>query len=385
MNRSLLPRFIVVLAVFAWGCSPAEAPPASSSAASSSTSVAPSRPTVASERVAVQRVELDTLVTLIESSGSVRARRVSRLGAEVSGKIVKVYVDVGDHVEVGDPLFQVDPLPYAMTLADAKAALMLARAERDNALRERDRVERLMAESAVSRSLRDDQQAAAIGSVARVAQLVVNLERAKRDIDKTVVRAPYAGSIVERLAHEGEMAGAQPVVTLQETGELEVVLNIPESAHASVRTGSAARVFVEGLVEPIDTVVHRVNDRVDAATRTYEVRAPLDDPTRTAKAGSYVRAEIRPIALEPRPVVDRSTVLMRDGRTYVFKVEGEVVRRVAVRVRAITAERAEIVSGLDEGDVVVTGEAISRLADGDPVTIQADLPAVATATVGATR
>jgi RND family efflux transporter MFP subunit len=317
--------------------------------------------------VEADRVVLDRLAARVEASGSIRARRVSKLGAEVRGRIVKVYVDVGDRVEVGDPLFQVDPLPYALTLAEIKASLTLARAERDNALGERARVERLMEKSAVSESMRDSQQAAAVGSVARVAQLVVKLERAKYDIDRTVVRAPYAGSIVERFAHEGEMAGARPMLTLQESGELEVALNIPESSHATVRVGSTAKVFVEGLVDPIETAVHRVSDRIDTATRTYEVRAPLVDPSGVAKAGSYVRAEVTPMSLELRPVVDRTAVFMRDGRNYVFRVVGGIAREIPVRVWTITPDRAEIVSGVEEGQIVVKGEAVRSLQDGDAV------------------
>jgi RND family efflux transporter MFP subunit len=322
---------------------------------------------LAAEVVDTQKVELGTLPMVIGASGSVQARRVSGVGAEVTGRLVDVFVDVGDSAEAGAPLFQIDRVPYEMALAEARAALALARAERDNALHERERVEKLVEERAVSQRRRDEQATAAAVAVARVAQMEARVARAETNLERTLVRAPYAGSVVERLSHEGEMAGSERVVVLQESGALVVVLNIPEAAPIPVRAGSAVRLFAEGLAAPIETRVDRVSERVDADTRTYEVRAPVEDPSGSVKAGSYVRAEILPTPGKPRAVLDRSALLMRDGRSYVFRVEGDTARRVQVRVGAMTSDRVEILTGVEMGDRVVRGEAVGRLADGDPI------------------
>jgi membrane fusion protein (multidrug efflux system) len=319
------------------------------------------------EFVETQLVELGTLPTVIEASGSVQARRVSGVGAEVSGRLVEVFVDVGDAVEAGAPLFQIDRVPYEMALAEARAGLALARAERDNALHERERVEKLVEERAVSQRRRDEQKTAAAVAVARVAQTQARLARAETNLERTLVRAPYAGSVVERRAHEGEMTGSEPVVVLQESGALVVVLNIPEAAPAPVRVGSRVRLFVEGLSAPLETQVDRVSERVDPNTRTYEVRAPVHDASGSVKAGSYGRAEILPTPGPARAIVPRSALLMRDGRSYVFRAEGGTARRVHVRIGAMTSDRVEILSGVEVGHRVVLGEAVGRLADGDPI------------------
>jgi RND family efflux transporter MFP subunit len=196
------------------------------------------------------------------------------------------------------------------------------------------------------------------------------VERARNDLVRTLVRAPYAGSIVERLAHHGELAGADPVVVLQETGALVLELDIPESTPAPVREGAPVRIFVQGRSEPLETRVDRVSDRVDAATRTYRVRAPIVDPEGSVKAGSYARAEVLATRPDPRPLVDRRALLMRDGRSYLFRVEDGVARRIPVRVGAVVDERAEILSGVAEGDRVVRGAAVTRLADGDEIRVE---------------
>jgi RND family efflux transporter MFP subunit len=316
------------------------------------------------DRVDTQRVELGAIRTSMAASGAIRARRVTEIGAEVAGRLVQVLVDVGDAVEEGDPLFRIDARPYQMGLAEARAGLALARAESRNAAQEVDRVGKLIAERAASEQHFDQLQTAAAVARAQVEQMEARVARAERDLECTLVRAPYPGSIVERRAHEGAMAGPAPILVLQETGALEAVLAIPDAWPAPVRAGAEVRLYVEGLAEPLVTRIDRVSDRVDPGTHTYEVRGPVDDPSRTAKAGSYLRAEIEMSSGAPAPVVDRSALLTRDGRTYVFRVSGDTVERVAVRIGLMDAERAQILSGLASGDEVVRGEAVGRLEDG---------------------
>jgi RND family efflux transporter MFP subunit len=357
-----LVRLLPCLALLALAACGGSEPEPSVAMAPEADAAAPS-----AELVETQRVELASLTTTLEASGSVQARRVSGVGSEVSGRLVEVFVDVGDTVEAGAPLFQIDRIPYEMALAEARAGLALARAERDNALNERERVEKLVKERAVSQRRSDEQTTAAAVAVARVAQMEARVARAETNLERTLVRAPYAGSVVERRAHEGEMAGSEPVVVLQESGALVVVLNIPEAAPVPVRVGSTVRLFVEGLSAPLETRVDRVSERVDPDTRTYEVRAPLHDPNGSVKGGSYGRAEVTPTQGPPRSVVSRSALLMRDGRSYVFRVQGDTARRARVQIGAMTRDRVEIVSGVEVGDLVVRGEAVGRLADGDPI------------------
>ena len=244
------------------------------------------------DRVETQRVALGAIHTSMAASGAIRAKRVTEIGAEVSGRLVEILVDVGDEVEEGDPLFQIDARPYQLGLAEARAGLALARAQSGNAAHEVARVAKLIEERAASEQHFEQLQTAAAVARAQVEQMEARVARAERDLECTVVRAPYPGSIVERRAHEGAMAGPAPILVLQETGALEAVLAIPDAWPVPVRAGDRVRLYVEGLASPLETRIDRVSDRVDAETHTYEVRGPVNDPSRTVKAGSYLRAEI---------------------------------------------------------------------------------------------
>jgi membrane fusion protein (multidrug efflux system) len=154
------------------------------------------------------------------------------------------------------------------------------------------------------------------------------------------------------------------VIVLQESGALEAILNVPESTPVAVRVGDPVRLFVEGRAEPIETAVAQVSERVDPATRTYEVRCAVDDPTRGVKAGSYARAELEATRDTPLPTVARSSVLTRDGRSFVMRVEEGVAKAVPVRVGILEGDWAEILSGLAVGDAILQGEVVQRIPDG---------------------
>ena len=317
-----------------------------------------------SERVETQRVATARLRATIAASGTVSAKRITEVGSEVPGRIVAVLVDVGDAVEAGAPLFRIDPGPYQMALTEAEAGLALARAQSANASEEAERLSLLLEQKVASQQRYDQLRTQAEVARAQVAQMEARVAKARRDLAQTEVRAPYAASVVERRAHEGAMTGQGAILVLQEASALEAILNVPEATPVAVRPGDGLRLFVEGLPDPIEAAVTSVSQRVDQGTRTYEVRADLLDTSGQLKAGSYARAELSVSRAEPRPVVHRSAVLMRDGRSFVLKVEDGVVHYAPVRVGVSEGEQVEILSGVTEGDLVVRGEATTRLADG---------------------
>jgi len=334
--------------------------------------VAAAPPAAAPAAVEVERVGSAALRAVIAASGTVEARRITEIGTEVPGRIVEILVDVGDAVAEGEPLFRIDAGPYRMALAEAEAGLALARAESTNAQEEAARLRLLLEQNVASQQRYDQLRTRAEVARARVAQGEARVAKARRDLAQTEVRAPYAGSVVERRAHEGAMAGSSPILVLQESGALEAILDVPEATPVAVRVGDPVRLFVEGLADPLETKIERVSGRVDPGTRTYEVRGGVSDPSGLVKAGSYARAELVATRSEPRAVVHRSSLLTRDGRTLVLRIEDGVVRFAPVRVGIVDGERAEVLAGLAEGDVVVRGEAATRLAEGARVEVSDD-------------
>jgi HlyD family secretion protein len=319
------------------------------------------------ESVETSRVRRGAVTAVVTASGSIVARRTTPLGPAVAGRLVRVDVDVGDEVAEGDPIFLIDAEPYRIGLEAAEAGLEVAVAQLKEAEDDAERIRKLAKKEMVSQQNYDRARTRAAVARAQVQQAKSQRSQAKNDLERTLVRAPYNASVVDRLADEGTMATVVPnttVVVLQETSALEAVLDIPESSLALVRVGDRARLYVEGVAEPFESTVQVVSNRIDLATRTYEVRVPVTDPNRRLKGGAFVRGEVVPSKKESVLLVGRSALTTQDGRTFAFRVSEGRAERVPVRLGVVGAEEAEILHGLLEGDEVVVGSVVTRLADG---------------------
>ena len=332
-------------------------------------SAAPSAEAV--ETTTVRRGLFQATVT---ASGSVHAPRSTELGPEVGGRLVRVLVDVGDVVREGAPVFRIDPEPYQLTLEDAEAGLALARAELEQAQQEMERASRLAEQQVVPQQQLDTQVTRHAVQKARVTQAEARVHRAEQDLERTTVKAPYHGYVVDRRLHEGAMLSPSSIVlTLQQAGGYEALLSVPEAARLPVRPGDPARVLVEGIPGAIESRVRAVNARIDPLSRTYEVRVLLDEDA-ALKAGAFVRAEIDPVPIADSLLLDREAILTRDGRNYVFRVRGDRAEQVPIELGATGARLAEVNSGVEENDRVVVGDVVERLADGAPVSVTGERP-----------
>jgi membrane fusion protein (multidrug efflux system) len=286
----------------------------------------------------------------ISAPGTLAPVRESRIGAEISGRIERVFVAEGDRVAEGDPLFQIDPEPYELLQKNVAS---------------QQEVDRLATRLAVARA----QERKAAEAVA-LAEL--NLRR-------TLVKAPYTGAIVERYADEGTTAQAQPqtiVVVLQETAELEGRAAIPEAHLRAVQVGDRALLHVGGFPEPIETTISAVGDAVDPGTRTYEVRMRVPNPDYRFKGGVFAHVEIEPAPKPDALLVPREALRTEAGRNRVLTVREGLAFAVPIQIGIVSEEVVEVLAGLEAGEQVIVGEAAQIVAPGMPVRAHGDGAAV---------
>ena len=355
--RLLLPALAILTAV---ACDQTAARPGSAPAAP----VQHAETVVDVETARVRRGSVDATVS---APGSLMAKRESLIGTEVAGRIQQVFVSEGDRVESGAPLFQIDPIPYEMALRSAQAGYDVAVAERRQLESDLQRARTLRKQDVVSAQDLDQltTKLAVAEAMERQAEEAVGL--ARTNLDRTTVRAPYAGSVARRLADEGTTALVQPqtiVLVLQETGELEAHAAIPESQLALVRTGDRAVLRVEGVPQPIEATVTAVSDSVDPETRTYLVRILVPNADRALKAGVFAPVEIFPRQRASALLVPVQAVRSEDGRTRVMVVRDGVAQAVPVEVGLGSETVVEVLAGVAEGDEVVVGESARTIAPG---------------------
>lgn len=329
-------------------------------------------PAVEVETLALRR---GSIVQVVSASGSVVARRVSQIGTEVTGRIVRVYVSEGDRVESGASLFEVDPAPYTIALRQSEAVLDVARAERLQTDSDLQRARTLRRQKVLAEQEIERLATTLVVAQAHERQALEAVAMARHNLERTHVSAPFAGSVAQRLADEGTTALVQPqtiVVVLQETAVLEAHASIPESQMPLVRVGDPAFVRVEGLSAPIATEIAAVSDTIDPATRTYLVKMSVPNPDQMIKAGVFAHVEIRPRSLAEMVLAPREAIRVEDGRTRLLVAREGHAALLPIEVGAVATTEAEVLSGAAVGDVAIVGDAARTLVAGMRVRLAPD-------------
>jgi RND family efflux transporter MFP subunit len=224
-------------------------------------------------------------------------------------------------------------------------------------------------DEARSRELVAEAQVAASKSALAAAREQVNVnsadtQRVKTMMDYTRVTAPFTGVITRRYADTGSMiqAGtasqtqAMPLVKLSENSRLRLILPVPESAVPTVHIGQQVEVRVPTMNRSFPGIVARFADKVALATRTMDTEVDVLNPSLLLIPGMY--AEVN-LTLNQRKAVLAvpMTAVDSDGKTGQVMV---ITPNQRVEVRKIdlgleTADKVEVRSGLNEGDMVVIG------------------------------
>jgi RND family efflux transporter MFP subunit len=323
--------------------------------------------------VETARIRRGSIVQRISAPASIVARREARIGAEVRGRIQEIFVEEGDRVAAGAPLFQIDPGSYVLALRQSEAVLDRVQAERVQTEGDLDRGRELHRQNIVAEQETDRIATGLEVARAQEREAGESVALAKRNLELTLVRAPFAGSVTRRLVDEGTTALVQPqtiILVLQEIHPLEAVSTIAEIHFASIQVGDVVLLHVDGLPRPIQTEVSSVSDAIDPASRTYRVKMPVPDPERRLKAGLFARAEILPRAKSEVLLAPREALRSQDGRTQVLVVRDGIATLAPIEVGLISENAVEVLTGLRTDDEVVVGDAARRLAPGMRVRVR---------------
>ncbi len=355
----------VLVVVFLLGLGPL----ACGEGASSSPDVAASAPPVLETTGVVEA----NLAEPILGTGTITPKKTTNVGPRVDGIIAEVLVDVGDRVKAGDPLFRTRQVDYRIRLQASEAELQLARAEATKSRNDLERARALHGKRVVSVEQLEGAETRRKIALARMEAAEAALDRARQDLQDTVVTAPYDGTITKRLIDEGAMmrtmmSAGNPVVQIMKIDIVLAIVFVPEVHLPYIGVGTPARVHIDGLKREVESEVSILNDLVDPRTHTVEIRLPIPNPDLTIKPGLFVKVELQPNPRVAR-VLDRAAVLGFGGERYVFVEEDRLAVRKSVRVRDLDASRVEVVEGLESGEEVLMGPELARLTDGASVQI----------------
>jgi len=345
--------------------------------------------------ITVSTVARVTLRDRVLASGLVGPVERVQVPPLIEGQpIQSLLVDVGDTVAAGQVLAQLSSATlelqksqFLATLASARAAiaqveaqLIEARSSADEAQRVNVRTTTLKNQGTASQAAADQAAAAAISATARVAVATQSLAAAEAQLtlveaqiatvdlqlSRTRVIAPVAGVVVERNAQLGGVASAAgpAMFVLIRDGALELRADVAEPDLLRLAVGQRAQLAAVGTDAALTGTVRLVEPTIDTATRMGRARISIDAPEQM-RAGMFVDASIL-VAERAGLAVPVTALGSGTEGTTVMRVRGGLVERLAVVTGIRDRGMIEIVSGLAEGDLVVT-KAAAFVHDGDHI------------------
>jgi len=398
-----LAPWVIVLAVFAAGCSKSQ----SASVLGDASHPTPIHSYTVAEETARRR---------IQAVGSLYALEESTLSSEVEGRVAEVLADVGDTVKEGQPLVVLDPQELQFEVdrqrgivtqvraqlgigpndpppTDPKKIASVQRAEADlfDADHKYTRAQEMFRDKLISQQQLDEAAsryqsanatyAVALQEVDRLKALLVSSEAseklAEKKLNDATIRAPFPGSIKTRDVHPGEYLRVQsPVMVLVRTDRLRARLAVPERWAGWVKEGVTTDLHVEAFPgETFQGKISRINPAVAQDSRTFEAEAMLSNPDGRLKPGFFLQASIPSEKEEKTIFLPERAVNYRYGVYKVFLLNGNRVSERQIRPAGQTEDergrRFEVAEGLKPGDrvaVAISGD----LHDGAVVQEQAE-------------
>lgn len=286
------------------------------------------------------------LVLSIRTTGQVRAERQVSLKGETQGTVQAVPVRPGDRVDSGEVLVQLDPRPFDLAVREAESQVEEARGRYRDILLGDDTTD--AAPGAVERRRNARLRTGVDGAEAR-------LERAKLDLERATIRAPFAGTVDQVQAVVGQRLGAgDPIATVVDLGSLIVEAAVLEHDLPLVRRGATAVVTAAASGNAFPARVLAVLPLVDTTTRSGRALVRVRTADGVLRPGMYADVELEATRLPNRVVVPAPAIIERDGRPLVFRYHDGRAEWVYVTPGRTNGRETEIVSDSATGRPAVS-------------------------------
>lgn len=309
---------------------------------------------------------------LTRATAALQARRDAVLSPEVSGRIARTLVDVGDRVRKGQVLLELSSSGAALGVEQARAAKAMADAGLKNAETEHKRTLELAQGDAAPQALVDRVSIALEQARAGHLQATVAVEQAQDHYAKHFVRAPFDGVITARHKSAGEFVTsmpATPVYSIVDVDSVEIRVPVPETIVDLLKVGAEMEGALSPSGKPFAARVRVVGSVVEPGTRTVDVRADVVGKLPAeARPGAIAELTLGAKGAVAGLFLPADAVRGEGAETFVFTVEGDKLRRRKVEVERLNPGQVRIRSGLGADELVVV-EGAAGLSDGATVRV----------------
>ena len=334
LSRFSSTFFLILCAIYLIGCSNAESKPSENEEAEEE--VIPSVPV---EAAYVTKGDISAFFT---GTASLEAEEEASVATKTSGVVTKIYVEEGDYVKAGQALVKLDGERLALELARTEVSL-------NKLKREYERNEDLYGKKLISveeyervKSEYETQKAA--------------YDLAKLELDYTTVRAPISGIISQRFIKVGNTLQVnEPTFLISDFDPLLAIMYVPERELGKLKDNQTALLSADALQGTVfNGKIKRISPIVDATTGTFKVTIEVQDDSRVLKPGMFGRVQIIYDTHTNTQLVPKEAIIEEDDRVSLFVVQDTIAVRVNIDKGYTDAEHVEILSGVIEGDQIIT-------------------------------
>ncbi len=338
-------------------------------------------------------LQAEAVPNVIELPGRIEAVRTAEVRARTDGIIERRLYTEGTDVGAGTPLFQLDARDYRAQVAQARAALQRAEAQRTNAAAVVSRYRPLVAERAISAQEYDSALAALRTAEANVADTRAALSRSELQLSYTIVRAPIAGRVGRAEVTEGALVSAGSATLMTRIDQMSPVYAVFTQSHADLLTmmnqakegelsvpGSLSRVEVRLTLEngeeygPIG-YLDFADQSIDPTTGSQTIRAQFPNVGRMLLPGQFVRGRIQAGVTPNGVAVPQRAVQISGDKATVFVIgRDNVVTPRQITLGRLLDGRWLVQSGIRPGERIVV-DGWNKVQPGQKVQISPQRPA----------
>lgn len=363
---ALLAALVMVAAA---GCSDKAEQSAAGGAKPASAAPAPGGPPPGLPVKATQ-VRVGEVRNEVTAVGSLLADESVVIRPEIDGRVVEIHFGEGERVSKGDKLVTIDPIELRAQLAQAEAQVRTD-------LQRYERSQDLLAQNFISQEAVDVAKNSLDRSEAQARE-------AEARLAKTVIRAPFSGTVGLRLISPGAYVKAgDDIVRLENLDQIKLDFRIPEVFAAQAKPGQSVEVRLDAFPdERFSGKIYALEPAVDERTRTILLRARVPNHGVKLKPGMFVRVALTLNTRDNAILVPERALWPQGQDNFVFRVENGKAMLTKVELGTRRPGEVEILAGLSPSDMVVT-EGQIKLRDGAAVTVLPDQPATAGGQSGA--
>jgi membrane fusion protein, multidrug efflux system len=286
-------------------------------------------------------VKPTTLTQTISVSGTVKPFEETVLMPEAAGRVVKFFLPEGKSVRQGTLLVKLFDDDLQAGLKKAMAQLQLAElTEKRNA--------DLLKENAISQA--DCDQAAL-----QVQSVNADIDLIKAQISKTEIMAPYDGVLgLRNISLGAQIIPGTAIATIRSVGKLKLEFSVPEKYGNSVKAGLKVIFALQGEDEHYDATVTATEEAVEASTRNLKAKAVIDNKTSALKPGAFATVDLDLGENKNALMIPTQAIIPQERNKQVIAAKGGKAIFTAIKTGTRQASAVEVVSGLKEGDTIVT-------------------------------